>query len=34
MRELILNSNEHKIDINKLKYEFNSPLRFDTSLYH
>ena len=31
MTELILNSNEHKIDVNKLKYEFKSPIRFDNS---
>ena len=29
--ELILNSNEHKIDVNKLRYEFKSPIRFDNS---
>ena len=29
MTELILNSNEHKIDVNKLRYEFKSPIRFD-----
>ena len=31
MTELILNSNEHKLDVNKLKYEFKSPIRFDNS---
>ena len=31
MTELILNSNEHKVDSNKLKYEFKSPIRFDKS---
>ena len=31
MTELILNSNEHRIDVNKLKYEFKSPIRFDNS---
>ena len=31
MTELILNSNEHKIDVNKLKYEFKLPVRFDNS---
>ena len=31
MAELILNSNEHKIDVNKLRYEFKSPIRFDNS---
>ena len=31
MTELILNSNEHKIDVNKLRYEFKSPIRFDNS---
>ena len=31
MTELILNSNEHKADINKFKYEFKSPVRFDNS---
>ena len=34
MTELILNSNEHKIVVNKLKYEFKSSIRFDNSLYH
>ena len=32
MTELILNSNEHKVDSNKLRYEFKSPIRFDNSL--
>ena len=31
MTELTLNSNEHKIDIDKLRYEFKSPIRFDNS---
>ena len=31
MTELILNSNEHKVDSNKLRYEFKSPFRFDNS---
>ena len=31
MTELILNSNEHKVDVNKLRYEFKSPIRFDNS---
>ena len=31
MTELILNSNEHKVDVNKLKYEFKSPIIFDNS---
>ena len=31
MTELILNSNEHKDDVNKLRYEFKSPIRFDNS---
>ena len=31
MTELILNSNEHKVDVNKLRYEFRSPIRFDNS---
>ena len=31
MTELILNSNEHKLDSNKLRYEFKSPIRFDNS---
>ena len=31
MTELILNSNEHKLDSNELRYEFKSPIRFDNS---
>ena len=31
MTKLILNSNENKVDSNKLKYEFKSPIRFDNS---
>ena len=31
MTELILNSNENKVDVNKLRYEFKSPIRFDNS---
>ena len=31
MTELILNSNEHKVDSNKLRYEFKSPIRFNDS---
>ena len=31
MTELILNSNEHKVDVNKLRYEFKSPIRFENS---
>ena len=31
MSELILDSNEHKVDSNKLRYEFKSPIRFDNS---
>ena len=31
MTELILNSNEHKVDSNKSRYEFKSPIRFDNS---
>ena len=31
MTELILNSNEHKVEVNKLRYEFKSPIRFDNS---
>ena len=31
MTELILNSNEHRVDVNKLRYEFKSPIRFDNS---
>ena len=33
MTELILNSNEHKIDSNKLRYEFKSPIKFNNSFY-
>ena len=29
MTELILDSNQHKVDSNKLRYEFKSPIRFD-----
>ena len=29
MNELILNSNEHKVDSNKLRHEFKSPIRFN-----
>ena len=29
MTELILSSNDHKVDANKLKYEFKTPIRFD-----
>ena len=29
MTELILNSNEHKVDSNKLIYEFKSPIKFN-----
>ena len=29
MTELILNSNKHKVGVNKLRYEFKSPVRFD-----
>ena len=32
MTELILNSNERKVDDNKLRYEFKLPIRFDISL--
>ena len=32
MTELILNSNERKVDANKLRYEFKLPIRFDNSL--
>ena len=28
---MILNSNEHKVDSNKLRYEFKSPIKFDNS---
>ena len=31
MTELILNSNENKVDSNKLRYEFKSPIRFNNS---
>ena len=31
MTKLILNSNENKVDSNKLRYEFKSPIRFDNS---
>ena len=31
MIELILNSNDHKVDVNKLKYNFKSPVKFDNS---
>ena len=31
MNKLILNSNENKVDSNKLRYEFKSPVRFDNS---
>ena len=31
MSELILNSNDHKVDVNKLKYDFKSPVKFDNS---
>ena len=31
MTELILNSNEHKVDVNKLKYKFKSPIKLDNS---
>ena len=31
MTELISNSNELKVDLNKLRYEFKSPIRFDNS---
>ena len=31
MTELILNSHEHKVDLNKLRYEFKTPIRFDNS---
>ena len=29
MTELILNSNDHKVDSNKLRYEFKLPIRFN-----
>ena len=31
MTESILNSIEYKIDLNKLRYEFKSPIRFNNS---
>ena len=31
MSELIINSNDHKVDVNKLKYNFKSPVKFDNS---
>ena len=31
MTKLILNSNDDKVDSNKLRYEFKSPVRFDNS---
>ena len=31
MTKLILNSHENKVDLNKLRYEFKSPIRFDNS---
>ena len=31
MSELILNSNDHKVDVNKLKCNFKSPVKFDNS---
>ena len=31
MTELILNSNEHKVDVNKFRYEFKSSIRFENS---
>ena len=31
MSELILNSNDHKIDVNKLKYDLKSLVKFDNS---
>ena len=31
MSELILNSNDHKVAYNKLRYEFKSPAKFDNS---
>ena len=31
MTKLILNSDENKVDSNKLRYEFKSPIRFDNS---
>ena len=31
MTKLILNSNENKVDVNKLRYEFKSTIRFDNA---
>ena len=31
MTELILDSNDHKVDSNKLRYEFKSPIEFNNS---
>ena len=31
MTELSLDSNQHKVDSNELRYEFKSPIRFDNS---
>ena len=31
MTELILDSNQHKVDSNKLRYDFKNPIRFDNS---
>ena len=31
MNKLILNSNDNKVDSNKLRYEFKSPIRFDNA---
>ena len=31
MTKQILNSNEHKVDVDKLRYEFKLPIRFDNS---
>ena len=31
MTELILNLNDYKVDVNKLKYEFKTPIRFENS---
>ena len=31
MTELILNSVEHKVDVNKLRYEFKFPITFNDS---
>ena len=33
MTELILNGNEHKVDVNKLKYEFKSSIRFNVNSF-